>query len=88
MPDASEVQPVTGVDVIMSAADEAVQVCFEGAGAFVGPYGGEVGGGLAVEEAEFAQISGGQGFETGCFDLLDQGFKPVPTFFSERDPVI
>ena len=56
VPDALEVQPVAGVDVIMSAADEAVQVCFEGAGAFVSSYGGEVGRGLTVEEPELAKI--------------------------------
>lgn len=56
MPDGLEVQPIPGVDIIMSAADQSVQVCFEGAGAFVGSYGREVGRSLAVEQTELAQI--------------------------------
>ena len=88
MPDTGEVQPVAGINVIMSSADEAIQVCFEGAGTCVGPHRGEIGRGLSVEQAELTQINGGQGFETGCFDLLDQGFEAIPAFFTQCDPVI
>ena len=56
LPHAREVHPVAGVDVIMRAADEAVEVCFKGAGGLVGPDGGEVGCGLPVEQAELAQV--------------------------------
>ena len=88
VPDAAEVHPVAGVDVIMGAADEAVEVCFEGAGGLVGADGGEVGGGLTVEKAELAQLGGGQSLEAGCFDLLDEGFEAAPAFFAQGDPVI
>ena len=72
----------------MGAADEAVEVCFEGAGGLVGADGGEVGCGLAVEQAELAQVGGGQDFEAGGFDLLDEGFEPAPAFFTQGDPVV
>jgi len=88
VPYAREVQSIAGVDVIVGAADEAVEVCFEGAGGLVGADGGEVGGGLTVEQAKLAQVGGRQGFEAGGFDLLDQGFEPAPTFFPQGDPVI
>ena len=58
VPDAAEVHAVAGVDVIMGAADEAIQVCFEGAGGLVGADGGEVGRGLAVEQTELSQVGG------------------------------
>ena len=74
--------------MIMCPADETVQVCFEGAGAFVCADGGEVGCGLAVEKAELAQLGGGECFEAGGFDLLDQGFQSAPAFFAQGDPVI
>jgi len=57
VPDARKIHPVTGVDAIMGAAYEAVQVCFEGAGGLVSSDGGEVGSDLPVEEAELAQFS-------------------------------
>ena len=88
VPDAGEAHAVAGVDTIMGAADEAVQVCFEGAGGLIGPDGGEVGCGLAVEEAELAQFWGGESFEAGCFDLLDEGFEAAPTIFAQCYPVI
>ena len=88
LPHAAEVHPVARIDVIMCPADEAVQVCFEGAGAFVGADGGEIGRCLAVEKAELAQLGGRERFEAGCFDLLDQGFQSAPAFFAQGDPVI
>jgi len=42
IPYAREVHAIAGVDVIMGAADEAIQVCFEGAGGLVGADGGEM----------------------------------------------
>ena len=72
----------------MGAADEAIQVCFEGAGGLVGAHGGEVGCGLAVEQAELAQVGGRECFQAGSFDLLDQGFEAAPAFFTQGDPVV
>ena len=72
----------------MGAAEEAVEVCFEGAGGLVGAYGGEVGGSLTVEEAELAQLCGGQILEAGGLDLLDEGFEAAPAFFALGDPMI
>jgi uncharacterized RDD family membrane protein YckC len=88
VPDAGEVEAVAGVDVIMGAADETVEVCFEGARAFVGAHGGEIGCGLAVEQAELAELGRGQGFEAGGFNLLKQDFEAAPAFFAQGDPVI
>jgi len=56
VPDARETHSIAGVDVIVGATDETVEVCFEGAGGLVGADSGEVGCGLAVEQAEFAQV--------------------------------
>ena len=72
----------------MSATDETVEVCFEGAGGLVGADSGEVGCGLPVEQAEFAQVGRRQEFQAGDFDLLDEGFEAAPVFFAQGDPVV
>ena len=57
VPDAQKIHSITGVDAIMRAAYEAVQVCFEGARGLVSPNSREIGSGLSVKQAEFAQFS-------------------------------
>ena len=56
VPDASGGDAIAGVDVIVRATNEAVEVLLEGARGGVGASGAEIGGGLAVEEAEIAQV--------------------------------
>ena len=51
LPDGGDGDAGAGVDVVVGAADEAVEVLLEGAGGAVGADGGEVGGGLTVEQA-------------------------------------
>jgi len=56
VPDAGGGDLVAGVDVVVGASDEAVEVLLEGAGGLIGAGGAEIGGGLAVEEAEVAEF--------------------------------
>lgn len=72
----------------MGAADEAVEVGFKGAGCGVVTDGGEIGGGLTVEEAEVAEVGGGEGFEAAGLDDLHEGFEAGPVFFAEFNPAI
>ncbi len=76
------------VDEIMRAGDEPVEVGFEGTGCGIGADGGEVGGGLAVEQAEVAEVLGGEGFEAGGFGLARELFETGPVRFTGVDPTI
>jgi len=73
---------VTGVDVVVGAADEAVEILLEGAGGFIGAGGAEIGGGLAVEEAEVAELGSVEGFDAGGFDLAEERVEPVPVILA------
>lgn len=86
--DGGEAEASAGVDVVMGAADEAVEVGFKGARRSVVADGGEVGGSLAVEEAEVAEVGGGEGFETAGLDDLYEGFEAGPVFFAEFNPAV
>ena len=56
--DGARGEAAAGVDEVVGAGYEAVEVLLEGAGAAVGARGGKVGGGLAVEQAEEAEVGG------------------------------
>ena len=56
VPDPGGGNLVAGVDVVVGAANKAVEVLLEGAGGLIGAGGAEIGGGLAVEEAEVAEF--------------------------------
>ena len=82
MPDACGGDLVAGVDEVVSAANEAVEVLLEGAGGLVGARGAEVGGGLAVEQTEVAKFRSVKGFDAGRFDLTQERVKPVPVILA------
>jgi hypothetical protein len=77
-----------GVDEIMRARDQPVEVGFEGTGCVIGADGGEVGGGLAVEQAEVAKVAGREGFESGGFGLKRKLLEARPVRFASIDPTI
>ncbi len=81
-------EAMAGVDEIMRARDEPVEVGFEGTGCGVGAHGGEVGGGLAVEQAEVAKVAGGEGFEAGGFGVLRELLQTRPVRLAGIDPTI
>jgi hypothetical protein len=54
----------------------------------VGADGGEVGGGLAVEQAEVAEVGGGKGFDAAGFDLVDERVEAVPVMLAGVDPKV
>jgi len=56
VPDASGGDAIAGVDVVVGAAYETVEILLQGARRGVSSGGAEIGGGLAVEEAEIAQV--------------------------------
>ena len=70
------------------AGDEAVQVGFERAGGRVGPYGGEIRGGLAIEQAEVEEVGVGELFDAARLGFGDERFEPAPVSLAMTDPKI
>jgi len=54
----------------------------------VGTDGGEVGGGLAVEQAEVAEVGGGERLDAAGFDLVDERVEAVPVMLAGVDPEV
>jgi uncharacterized RDD family membrane protein YckC len=79
---------VAGVDEVVGSADEAVEVVLEGAGGVVGADGGEVGGSLAVEEAEVAEIGTGEGTNSVGFGLTNERFEALPVILAVGYPEV
>ena len=52
------------------------------------PNSREIGGGLAVEEAEFAEVGGREGFHAAGFDLMDERIEAVPVMLASIDPEV
>ena len=88
VPEAGPGDAAAGVDVVMGSGDEAVEVLLEGAGAAVGSNGGEVGGGLAVEKAEIAEVGGRERLDSTGFDLMDERVEAVPVMLACIDPEV
>ena len=77
-----------GVDEIMRAGDEAVEVGFECARGLVGAGRREIGGRLAVEKAEVAEVVGGEGLQAGGFGLGGELLETVPVWLAKFDPAV
>ncbi len=88
LPEGRERDAVAGVDVVVGAGDEAVEVLGEGLRGAVGADGGEVGSGLAVEEAEIAEVRGREGFDAAGFNLMDERVEAVPVMLAGVDPEV
>lgn len=56
VPEAGGRNLIAGVDEVVGACDEAVEVLLEGAGRLIGAGSAEIGGSLAIEEAEVAEF--------------------------------
>ena len=82
VPDPGSGNLIAGVDVVVGAADETIEVLLEGAGGPVGAGGAEIGGGLAVEEAEVAEFGSIKGFDAGGFDLAQERIESVPVILA------
>jgi uncharacterized RDD family membrane protein YckC len=54
----------------------------------IGADGGEVGGGLAVEQAEVAEVGAWERLQAGGFDLLEERLQAVPVLLAEFDPAV
>lgn len=77
-----------GVDAVVRPGQELVQVFFLGAGAAVGAYGGEILGGLAVEQTQLAEFVAGKGFEAGGLHVVQQVIEALPQGLPLFDPAI
>jgi hypothetical protein len=88
VPEADEGDAAAGVDVVVGAADEAVEVLFECARGAVGANGGEICGGLAVEEAEVAEFGRWESLDTGGLHLAHKRIETVPVILARIDPEI
>jgi hypothetical protein len=88
LPEGRPGDAVAGVDVVVGAGDEFVEVLLEGSRGAVGANGGEVGSGLAVEEAQVAEIVGLEGFDAAGFDLMDERIEAVPVMLASVDPEV
>ena len=73
---------LSGVDEVVGASDEAVEVVLQRARGVVGAHGGEVGRGLAVEQAEIAQVARRKRTHSGAFHLAQQRIQPVPVILA------
>ncbi len=60
----------------------------EGAGAAIGSDSREIGGGLAVKDAEIAEVGGREGLDAVGFDLMDERIEAVPVILASIDPEI
>ncbi len=87
-PESERVEAATGVDEMMRPADEAVEVGFKGAGGLVRADRGEVGGGLAVEQAEVAEVGSGERLQAEGFHLLEELLQAGPVGLAEFDPAV
>jgi len=72
----------------VGSGDEAVEVLGESLRGMVGADGGEVGGCLAVEEAEIAEVGGGKRLDAVGFDLVDERVEAVPVILASIDPEV
>ncbi len=88
VPEADGRDTFTGVDEVVGAADELVEVLLEGAGGAVGADGGEIGGGLAVEQAEFAEFCCVKRSDASAFDLTKERVEPVPVILTVSYPQV
>ncbi len=87
-PQAADGKLAAGVDEVVRAGDEAVEVVLERARAGIGAHGGKVRGGLPVEEAEVAELAGRERLQPGLFGLGGRRFQPVPVILAESDPAV
>lgn len=88
VPQAAKAELATGVDEVVGAADEAVEVLLQRARGTVGARGAEVGGGLAIEQAEVAQIVRAKRLHAVGFDAGGERFEAVPVMLARVDPEV
>lgn len=72
----------------MSTGDELVEVLFQRAGGSVGTDGTQVGRGLAVEQAEVAQVRLRKGAQSVALNLPQQRIEAVPVILAKFDPEV
>ena len=66
----------------MGAADEAVEVLLQCARGGVCAGGAEIGGGLAVEEAEIPQIRAAERLDAAGFHLAEKRIETIPVILA------
>jgi hypothetical protein len=76
------------VDVVVRATDQPVEIRLERARSLVRAYGGEVRGGLPVEQPEVPQVVDGERLQAARLDLPNEDFQAAPAGSAEFDPAI
>ena len=82
VPDAGGGDAIAGVNIVVGTAYEAVEILLQGARGGVGAGGAEIGGCLAVEEAEIAQIRAAERLDTARFHLAEQRIEAIPVILA------
>ena len=79
-------RPVAGIDGIVSADQQLVDIARIVHRSSIFADGSEVGGGLTIEQAQFLQIGAGQRLQSALGTLVQQGFKLRPVRFALLEP--
>jgi len=82
VPDAGGGDAIAGVDVVVGAADEAVEVLLQCARGGIRACRAEIGGGLAVKEAEIAEIGAAEGLNAAGFYLAEKRIETIPVILA------
>ncbi len=77
---------MAGIDGIVGADKQLVDVAREVHRAGVFADGSEIGGGLAIEEAEFLQVGAGERLEAAAGALIQQRLQLRPVGFALLQP--
>ena len=84
---AAALAPPAGVDQVVGAAEELIQVGGEAPAARIFTRRGEVGRGLAVQLRQLAEVAGRERADVAALARRDQRFEPRPVRFPFLHPV-